>query len=479
MERRLAAILALDVVGFSRMTSQNEEGTLAALKAHRRDLIDPTLLAARGRIIKSTGDGLLAEFSSSVGAVRSAVMIQQGMTARNAGLAPDQRMTLRIGIHVGDVVVDDADLLGDGVNIAARLEGVSAPGGVAISEDVWRQVQGKVGAAFADAGEIQLKNIGRPVRVFQLEIAEVSALDVPAQPANLAVPMPELPSLAVLPFQNMSGDPDQEFFADGLVEDIITTLSKLTGLRVIARNSSFVYKGQSVDVREAGKQLGVRHVLEGSVRRAGNRIRITCQLIDTRTGDHVWAERYDRSVDDIFAVQDEITLVLATEMQVKLTEGEQARRHYTTSTNVEAWTLWMQALSLYRTAVSKDNCSRALAILRKPLQLDPDAPAPNAIAALMHAAAARFGWWADRPTAIATRKELAGRALAVDPENPDAHVDFAMLGMIEGDWEAAIAHVRKATECSPGAADAAMMASFILCCAGHPQEAEPLIERAM
>jgi adenylate cyclase len=479
LERRLAAILALDVVGFSRMTGLDEEGTLASLKAHRRDLIDPTVLAARGRIIKSTGDGLLAEFSSSVAAVRCAVMIQQGMTERNADLPGDKRMTLRIGVHVGDVVVDEADLLGDGVNIAARLEGVADPGGVAISEDVWRQVQGKVGAAFVDAGEVQLKNIAAPVRVFRLEIADVTSLAVPGAPASASVPVPELPSLAVLPFQNMSGDPDQEFFADGLVEDIITSLSKLTGLRVVARNSSFVYKGRAVDLREVGQQLGVRYVLEGSVRRAGPRIRITTQLIDTRSGSHVWAERYDRPLDDIFAVQDEITLVLATEMQVRLTEGEQARRHYTTTSNVEAWSLWMQGLTLYRTSVSKDNCGRALAFWQKARALDPDAPALNAMIGFMHCADARFGWWQDRAAAITEASRFTELALAADPDHPDAHVTSGFLGMIEGDWPRAIHHVRKAVESAPGSADAAVMASFILACAGHPQEAVPLIERAM
>ncbi len=479
VERRLAAILALDVVGFSRLTGIDEEGTLTALKAHRRDLIDPTILAARGRIIKTTGDGLLAEFSSSVAAVRCAVMIQQGMGERNAGAPADRRMALRIGVHVGDVVVDEADLLGDGVNIAARLEGVADPGGVAISEDVWRQVQGKVGAAFADAGEVRLKNIASPVRVFRLEIAEVSSLDVPGVVASPSVPAPELPSLAVLPFQNMSGDPEQEFFADGLVEDIITTLSKLTGLRLVARNSSFVYKGRAVDVREAGQQLGVRYVLEGSVRRAGNRIRITTQLIDTRSGSHVWAERYDRPLGDIFAVQDEITLVLATEMQVRLTEGEQARRHYVTTSNVEAWSLWMQGLTLYRKSITKDNCGRALALWQKALALDPHAPALNAMIGFMHCADARFGWWQDRAAAVAESRRFTELALAADPDHPDAHVTSGFLGMIEGDWPRAIHHVRKAVESAPGSADAAVMASFILACAGHPQEAAPLIERAM
>ena len=286
-------------------------------------MIAPAIAAARARIVKTTGDGLLIECSSSVEAVRCAIEVQKGMKQRNSGLAPERRMDFRVGIHVGDVIVDDMDLLGEGVNIAARLESISELGGISISEDVWRQVNGKVGVNFVDTGEQSLKNILQPVRVYRAELEE-SDLSRLKTPTSV---LPDKPSIAVLPFNNMSGDTEQEFFADGLAEDVITTLSKLAGLRVIARNSSFVYKGQSVDIREAAKQLGVRYVLEGSVRKSGNRIRITAQLIDGGNGSHVWAERYDRSIDDIFAVQDEITLVLAAEMQVKLTEGEQARLH--------------------------------------------------------------------------------------------------------------------------------------------------------
>ena len=249
-------------------------------------------------------------------------------------------MEFPIGITVGDVIIDEGDIYGDGVNIAARIEGVAKPGGISISEDAWRQVQGKVAANFIDSGEHSLKNIARPVRVYRVELVKPRC-PAASRPAPI---LPEKPSIAVLPFQNMSGDPEQDHFCDGLVEDIITTLSKLAELRVTARNSSFVYKGRSVDVREAAKQLGVRYILEGSVRKSGNRIRITAQLIDARDGTHVWAERYDRSIEDIFAIQDEITLVLATEMQVKLTEGEQARLRYTTTHNVEAWTCWVQGL---------------------------------------------------------------------------------------------------------------------------------------
>ena len=267
----------------------------------------------------------------------------------------------RIGINVGDVIIQGDDILGDGVNIAARLEGIAEPGGISISEDAWRQVQGKVAANFIDAGEQNLKNIARPVRVYRVEFDKERATSAAQAPLSSR----DKPSIAVLPFQNLSGDSEQDYFCDGLVDDILTSLSKLAGLRVIARNSSFSYKGRSVDVRDAARQLGVRYVLEGSVRKSGNRIRISAQLIDARDGTHLWAERYDRAIDDIFAIQDEITLVLATEMQVKLTEGEQARLRYTTTTNVEAWTYWAQGLSHFRQSMSKERCSAARLLLGK------------------------------------------------------------------------------------------------------------------
>jgi adenylate cyclase len=254
------------------------------------------------------------------------------MAKSNENVPADQRIDMRIGIHIGDIIIEEGDIFGDGVNVAARLEGIAQPGGISISEDAWRQVQGKVTANFVDTGEQRLKNIPRPVRVYCLKLHGEGA----TEPAAAPLPSPEQPSIAVLPLQNMSGDLEQDHFCDGLVEDIITTLSKLAGLKVIARNSSFVYKGRSVDVREAAKQLGVRYILVGSVRKSGNRIRATVQLIDAKDGAHVWAERYDRSIEDIFAIQDEITLILATEMQVRLTEGEQARLRYTTTSNVEA-----------------------------------------------------------------------------------------------------------------------------------------------
>jgi adenylate cyclase len=304
------------------------------------------------------------------------------------------------------------------------------------------------------------------VRVYRVEFGGESA----TPPTVPALALPDKPSIAVLPFQNMSGDAEQDFFCDGLVEDIITTLSKLAGLRVIARNSSFVYKGRSVDVREAAKQLGVRYVLEGSVRKSGNRIRITAQLIDARDGAHLWAERYDRSIDDIFAIQDEITLVLATEMQVNLTEGEQARLHYTTTHNVEAWTYWVQGLASLRQAVTKENGASALLCWKKALTLDPASAALNAMLGFIHCLDARFGWWDDRETAIIKARAYADRSLQLDPNNADGHIAFGLLCGLRGQYDEAVFNARKAVQLAPGSADVAERASFILTPSGSPEE---------
>jgi len=472
--RQLAAIVAADVVGFSRLVGLDEEGTLARLKALREDLIDPTIAEAGGRIVKTTGDGLLIAFTSSVDAVRLAIDVQQGMRQRNAGLAADRRLDWRIGVHVGDVVVDDDDLLGDGVNIAARLEGIAEPGGIAISDDVWRHVRGKVAISFVDAGEQRLKNIAEPMRVHR---AVMDAADAPAA-ESAARPAPDKPSIAVLPFST-SGDQEQVAFADGLTEDIITTLSKLGGLRVTARNSSFVYKGQAVDIRDAAKQLGVRYVLEGSVRKGGNRIRITADLIDATTGSHLWAERYARSLDDIFAVQDEITLVLATELQVKLTEGEQARLHYTTTGNVEAWTHWVQGLFHYRQAVTQDNYVQALAHWQQALALDSTSAVLNSMLAFLHYADARFGWWDDRDTAIGKARAHVDRALELDPENPDAFARLGQVLLLQERWDEAAAAVRRAVRLAPNSADISSMSCFVLATAGYPEEGIKEGERAL
>jgi len=482
LQRRLAAILAADVVGYSRLMGIDEAGTLKRLKTLRRGLIDPAIAAHAGRIVKLMGDGVLVEFGSAVDAVACAIEIQQHVREHDTGGSEADPIQFRIGINVGDIIIEDDDIFGDGVNIAARIESVAAPGGVSPSEDAWRQVQGKVPAKFVDGGEQSLKNIAHPVRVYRVELGGEGTAPPAAsssQPVATVSSVPNKPSIAVLPFQNMSGDAEQDFFCDGLVEDIIATLSKLAGLRVIARNSSFVYKGRSVDVREAAKQLGVRYVLEGSVRKSGNRIRITAQLIDANDGAHLWAERYDRAIDDIFAIQDEITLVLATEMQVRLTEGEQARLRYTTTTNVEAWTYWAQGMSHFRQAVTKQNTGRARFYWEKALALDQASAPLNAMLGFLHSMGARFGWWDDRETALGKARAYADRALEIDPANADAHIASGCVFLMRGRYDEAVADARRAVELAPGSADVATLAGFILTPSGYPEEAIVQIEKAI
>ena len=322
VERRLAAILAADVAGSCRLIGIDEEGTLAQLKALRKTLFDPKIAEHRGRIVKNTGDGALVEFASVVDAVRCADEIQRGVAEQNTDVPQDKRIEFRIGIHVGDIIIADDDIFGDGVNIAVRLEGIAEPGGICISDDAHRQVRGKVESTLEDMGSQSLKNIAEPMRAWRVRIGPSSS-PATKPPTETAQPLalPDKPSIAVLPFQNMSGDPEQEYFADGMVEDIITGLSRSKSLFVIARNSSFTYKGKAVDVKQVGRELGVRYVLEGSVRKAGNRVRITGQLIEAATGAHLWADRFDRPLDDIFALQDEITMSVSRRHRAKPETG--------------------------------------------------------------------------------------------------------------------------------------------------------------
>src|SRR6201993_2296661 len=325
--RKLAAILVADVVGFSRLAGADEDRTLARLRALRSDLIDPTIAVHKGRVVKRTGDGAIVEFRSVVDALRCAIEIQNSMIERNTGLPPERRIEFRIGIHLGDVVEEsDGDLMGDGVNIAARLEGVAQPGAICLSEDAFRQVKSRLDLAISDLGETKLKNIAEPIRVYSLQLgnatAKAAALVRPATSTAPALSIPEKPSIAVLPFQNMSGDPEQEYFADGIVEDIITALSRFKSLFVIARNSSFTFKGKAVDIKKVGQELGVRYVLEGSIRKAGGRVRITGQLIDAASGAHLWADKFDGSLEDVFDLQDRITMSVVAAIAPKLDQAE-------------------------------------------------------------------------------------------------------------------------------------------------------------
>ncbi len=371
VERRLAAILAADVAGYSRLMGHDEAGVLARLRAHRHELIDPKIAEHKGRIVKTTGDGILVEFPSVVEAVACAIAVQRTMAERNRATPEDQRIVFRIGINLGDIIVEDGDIFGDGVNIAARLEAMAEPGGICISSTVLTQTRGKLDFPAEDLGDQALKNIAQAVHVFRV-LAEAKHVPEPA-----ALPLPEKPSIAVLPFQNMSGDPEQEYFADGMVEEIITALSRIRWLFVIARNSSFTYKGQAVDVKRVGRELGVRYVLEGSVRKGGNRVRITAQLIDALTGTHLWADRFDGSLEDIFALQDRVAISVAGVIEPALQAAETARSANRPTNDLTAYDLYLRAYPALWT--SSRQIPQALRLLEQAIARDPRyGPAPVA-----------------------------------------------------------------------------------------------------
>jgi adenylate cyclase len=363
--RRLAAILAADIAGYSRLMGADEVGTVRALREHR-SAADPLIAEHGGRIVKTTGDGVLIEFGSVVGAVECALGLQQLAVERNAGVRGERRMEWRIGIHIGDVLIEGDDILGDGVNIAARLEGIAEPGGICLSDDAFRQVRGKVEVEFADMGEQSLKNIARPLRVFS--VGSSPAVRQPIRPAA-ALPLPDKPSVAVLPFANMSGDPEQEYFVDGMVEEIITALSRIRWLFVLARNSSFTYKGQTVDVKQVGRELGVRYVLEGSVRKAGNRVRITGQLIDAATGAHLWADRFDGSLEDVFDLQDKVASSVAGVIEPALQAAETARSAGRPTTDLTAYDLYLRAYAILSSSVRQ--APEALRLWEQAIARDP------------------------------------------------------------------------------------------------------------
>jgi adenylate cyclase len=363
VDRRLAAILAADVAGYSRLMGADEEGTLERLKALRRELVDPKIAEHHGRIVKTTGDGMLVEFPSVVDAVRCAVEVQQAMPERNTGVAADNRIEWRIGINLGDVIVEGDDLYGDGVNIAARIEALADAGGVFVSNTVHDQVRDRLPFVFENLGEQQVKNIARPVRVYRVRDAGTKS------PMAPALPLPDKPSIAVLPFANMSGDPEQEYFVDGMVEEIITALSRIRWLFVIARNSSFTYKGQSVDVKRVGRELGVRYVLEGSVRKAGDRVRIAGQLIDAVTGAHLWADRFDGSLKDVFELQDKVASSVAGVIEPALQAAETARSAGRPTNDLTAYDLYLRAYAMVWSAARQ--VPEALRLLEQAIARDP------------------------------------------------------------------------------------------------------------
>jgi TolB-like protein/class 3 adenylate cyclase len=413
VERRLAAVLAADVAGYSRLMGADEEGTLARLKAVRTSLVDPTIASHRGRIVKTTGDGFLVEFASAVDAVCGAVEIQRALADHNVSMPQDQRIEIRIGIHVGDIIIDDNDIFGDGVNIAARLEGIAEVGGVCMSNDALRQVRGKVDIVCDDMGPQPLKNIAEHIQAWRVRLDGQNAAK--SQPGRLpdqtsVLALPDKPSIAVLPFQNMSGDQEQEYFADGIVEDIITALSRFKSLFVIARNSSFTYKGKAVDIKQVGHELGVRYVLEGSVRKANGRMRITGQLIDSATGTHLWADRFDGKLEDVFELQDQVTASVAGELvtQVQFAEMERARRKSTS--NLDAYDCYLRGIANVWTW-TKDSNEAARAYFLKAIELDENFALAYAFAGQIYVLRKQARWMVDisRETAEAVR--LARRAI--------------------------------------------------------------------
>jgi adenylate cyclase len=455
--RRLAAILAADVVGYSRLIGADEPGTLARLRAVRAEVIEPLLAAHGGRVFKSMGDGLLAEFPSGVQAIECAVAVQQALAARADGLA------LRIGLHSADVVVQpDGDLLGDGVNVAARLEALAEPGGICLSDRVREDAAGKLSLDLEDLGERELKNIVRKVRVFRVRLA--------TEPKQ-SLALPDKPSIAVLPFQNMSGDPEQEYFADGMVEDITTGLSRIGGLFVIARNSSFAYKGKSPDVRQVGRELGVRYVLEGSVRKVGGRVRITCQLINTLTGHHVWADRFDGALDDIFELQDRVTASVVGAIEPSLRGAEVERAHAKPTENLDAYDLYLRALRPIYVA-TRESLATSRALLSQALAIDPGYSQVKACLARALCATISNGWGQEGDRELALR--LVREALADHRDDPTTlGLAGHVLGFLTLDRDQALAATQRAVALNPNSAALWSSVAWVHC---YRCEPEPAIE---
>ncbi len=439
MERRLAAILAADVAGYSRLMGIDEEGTHAAFKSHCHELVEPKIQQYHGRIFKNTGDGFLAEFMSVIDAVRCATEIQQGMTARNAQMPDNKRIDFRIGVHQGDIITDSGDIFGDGVNVAARLEGIADPGGICVSARVQEDVRGKLDLILDDIGEQALKNIQRAVRVYRILLGDKAPRSRPA------LALPDRPSIAVLPFPNMGGDPEQDYFADGVVEEIITALSRFRQLFVIARNSSFTYKGRSVDVKQIGQELGVRYVLEGSVRKAANSVRITAQLIDAKTGGHLWANRFDGTHEDIFNLQDQVTASVVGAIIPKLEEVEFNRTKLKQTESLDAYDYYLRAMKDFN-QWTKESVTEALKLLSKAIELDPEYASAHGLAAWCYTRRRQSHWMKDRHEMIELER-LARRAIAL--ANDDA------VALYSGGW--ALVHVAGAVEEGAAAIKRAIM----------------------
>jgi len=470
-ERRLTAILAADIAGYSALMGADEARTVRDLKGHQAVVL-PMVGEFGGRIIDTAGDGILAEFPSVVNAVNCAVAVQSKMAERNATIEPERRMQYRIGINIGDVVYDEVRIYGDGINVAARLEAIAEPGGICISSKVYEEVSGRIDLAYQDIGEQHLKNIPRPVRAYRIRVDRI------APAATRTLTLPDKPSIAVLPFQNISGDPEQEYFADGVVDEIITALSRFRSLFVIARNSTFAYKARAVDVKEIGRQLGVRYALEGSVRKAGNRIRIIGQLVEAETGNHIWAERYERDLSDVFAVQDEITQNVASAIEPAMAQAERQRVSRKPPSSMDAWEMYHRGLWHFLKQEFTEN-EHSKPIFRRAIELDQSfAPGYYGLA-LTHI---WDGWlYASRPfqEAAKTAGPLARRAVALDDADATAHLALSYVFALEDEMKSCRAEIERAVSLNPNHAWAMSWLGWVQCFTGHTSEAPIAFNKAM
>ena len=464
VQRRLAAILSADVVGYSRLMGVDEAGTLARLQALRAEAVDPAIAAHGGRIVKLMGDGALVEFGSVVDAVECAIEIQHAVAEANGALAEDRRIVFRVGVNLGDVIIDGDDIYGDGVNVAARLQEIAEPGGVCISGSVFDQIKGKLDAAFDDMGAQDVKNIAEPVRAYRW----AHAVAGPARAAPLA--LPDKPSLAVLAFDNLSGDPEQAYFSDGIAEDIITELSKYRSLFVIARTSSFEYKGRAANVRAIGRELGVQYIVEGSVRRAGNRVRITAQLVEAETGNHVWAQRYDRDLEDIFAVQDEVTQAIVTAIEPELATAERQRAHRKPAESLDAWETYQRGLwHLFR--YEPGDGAKAQEFFQRAIDRDPNFSSAYAGLAYALYYSVVLGLADDPDEQIARAVKIGKTAVSIDATDPFAHVALGRAYLLAGEHDASLAALDIAIALTPNYANAHFGRAHTLWQVGRPEEA--------
>jgi TolB-like protein/class 3 adenylate cyclase len=458
VERRLAAIMAVDIVGYSRLVETDEARTLAEIRRLRAQILDRIVADHKGRLVKMMGDGAIIEFGSVVDAVACAVALQEDVTSDQAQIPSEHRIVYRVGINLGDVVVDGDDLLGDGINIAARLEALADPGGICISDTVQKQLAGKSSVAFEDIGERKLKNMAQPIRVFRWTEAAVAAV------RGMSLPLPDKPSIAVLPFDNLSGQPEETYFSDGVTEDIITGLARFHSLFVIARNSSFAFRGKAIDAAEIGRRLGVSYLLEGSVRRAGERVRISAQLVEAAGGAHVWAERYDRSLGDVFAVQDEVAQMIVSALVGRIEDADLKRLARTPTDSLTAYDCLLRGLAHFRGYAEDDN-QRACEMFERAMVLDPHYAVAHAYLAL--ARIAMCGYASAPAKVLAAARALGTRAVELDPQESRCHRMLGLVCLFGRDHDAAEHHLRRSIDLNPSDADGLMQMGYLMALRGR------------